>query len=99
MFKLWVGVVVLALGLLALVIPSMQGADVGVPVTAEEASTVHGACDGYTPLPATACGLPCFMNGKGMDYDTPSGTIYAVHIVYLECGCGYKGPHNAYGCS
>jgi hypothetical protein len=56
MFKLWVGVVVLALGLLALVIPSMQGADVGVPVTAEEASTVHGACDGYTPLPATARG-------------------------------------------
>jgi hypothetical protein len=99
MSKLWVAVVVLALGHLALVIPAMQGAEVGVAITADEASTIHGACDGYTPVPATACGAPCIFKGRGVDPDTPGGIIYVVHIAYLECGCGYNGPHNAYGCS
>ena len=96
MSKLRAGVAMLALGLLALAVPSMQGADVGVSVTAEEASTVHGACGWFGPVPIPICLVPCW---QGTDVDTPVGPLPGVHTVRFDCGCGSWRNYNAYGCS
>ena len=96
MSKLRAGVIVLALGLLASVIPSMQGADVGVSVNAEEASTVRGACGWFSPNLIPMCIVPCW---QGVDVDTQFGPIPAVHTVRFDCGCGSWRNYNAYGCS
>jgi len=96
MSKVWVAVVVLALGNLALVIPPMQGAEVGVSVAAEEASTVHGACGWFAPNVIPICIVPCW---QGVDIDTSIGPIPAVHTVRFNCGCGSWRNYNAYGCS
>jgi hypothetical protein len=96
MSKQWLGVVVVALGLLALAIPSMQGADVGVSVTAEEASTVHGACSWFKPDLIPMCIVPCW---QGIDVDTAFGPLPVVHNVRFNCGCGSWRNYNAYGCS
>jgi len=96
MSKLRVGGIVLALGLLALVIPSMQSADVGVPVTAEEASTVHGACYWFSPVLYPQCIVYCW---QGTDVDTNYGPLPVVHRVRFNCGCGSWRNYFAYGCS
>ena len=80
-----------AMALLVFTLPTVfasQDHQYGVPVSAQEAEQVHGACPGTLFLTVTSCTGPCVTWGGGVSVQTLSGGLGNGSLTNFDCGCG-----------
>ena len=99
MLKLSMGVCALVVALVTLYGMPSATHSFGVPVSVEEAGTVHGACSGYIGIWSNGCGLPCVVWGSGVTLKAwITGGPFSVSSASFDCGCGVFGTCAVYGC-